>query len=376
MKSTQKRYHHFEDQRFNRLLHIVSELERGNAKTAKLQLDDWPKLQFRESSEDLKYHLFLMALGKRLGDLQRAHETNLYLLDFETKQIDLFDLMGRKMPLVAAASSVANALLASLLMDPETTTVNPVLIDIGMGTGRQEMALLELLATFGQRAPKRMIIIGLEPDEQSLNQAQTKLLAKAREIGISLEFIPICKRVEELKPEDWKWLKVFGKNAVINEAFALHHVPSHDGIKDFIIERLRALNPAAFILSEPDSDHETSSLSQRFQNAWKHFGLVFSVIDLLDIHFNEKSAMKVQFFAREIEDILGTPEDLRTERHETAEMWLARLKRAGFSPMNHEKLKTAATAVSQYPLIKSTTHPEHLSLDFINEPIVSVLAVE
>ena len=57
----------------------------------------------------------------------------------------------------------------------------------------------------------------------------------------------------------------------------------------------------------------------------------------MSIDKQERTALKL-FFGREIDDIIGNQFQERYERHEPADMWIYRLKKAGFSITNHFEL--------------------------------------
>lgn len=321
-------------------------------------------------ASDLKTELFRNALLKRIG--RGEDDTgNLYLLDSNLKQIDLFNVLATKFPLVSMAGWYANECLIPLLSEAPDAT----LVDVGMGTGQQLVAMVRQMAASG-RLPRKLSVIGIEPAANCLEVAAASFASLEREHGIEIPFRAIHARIEDLRASDWSSLSGAGQPLVFNEAFALHHVTGRSGdddddAKDAAIRRIRDLRPLGFVLSEPESDHETADLRSRFMNAWKHFGLVFDVIDRIDIPLEQRKALKVVFFAREIEDILGSSEDRRYERHETSRMWLDRLGRAGFAPRPKPEISGAPTS----PLIDCKWKGDRFSLELENEPIVSVISV-
>src|SRR5262249_10343385 len=76
--------------------------------------------------------------------------------------------------------------------------------------------------------------------------------------------------------------------------------------------------------------HAEPELRRRLENCRQHFGLTFRLLDRLPLAPGEREAIKTHFFGREILDILGADDAVRSERHELLSTWQARLVRAGF----------------------------------------------
>jgi hypothetical protein len=274
--------------------------------------------------QDIIFVLFGKALIKQF-DPQLTNESNLYLKSYEIPQIELFNLLAKRLPFASYASMIANDILLHLMNREGEITI----IDIGIGTGRQMVDLLNLLQS-NQYAPK-LTICGIEPDHNSLGQAQRHIEERAYQLGLDTTFIPILSTIEEISAHSIT-REIKGK-AVINAAFALHHIRERPGVidvRDEVLQKLRSIEPAGVVLCEPDSNHNQIGLKERFQQSWNHYGTLFACIDGLAITNEEKLSLKV-FFGREIEDVLGNCDENRSERHESTGIWLQRLTKVGFS---------------------------------------------
>ena len=315
--------------------------------------------------EDLQYYIFASALSRRLAS-ERTAEINLYLRQFGSTQISLFNLLAEHLPTVSLAGPLANALLSRFVGGHEEVT----LLDIGIGSGRQETALLYALAAEG-RLPKRLNVIAIEPDAGSLIEAQTALWEASVELGFELDFLPVHKLVEELDDADWTYFAGYDSPLVVHAAFAAHHVRCTDAspARDELFRRLRELDPDAVVLAEPNSNHHSSSLRERFLNAWYHFGLTFRLIDRLGVSREESAAMKM-FFAREIDDIVANAEETRCERHENVETWVERLRRAGFTPYADTGF---ARDFARHDAVRVTAREGYVGLDYADETLVAVI---
>ncbi|MBW3573081.1 MAG: GRAS family protein [Gemmatimonadetes bacterium] len=345
---------------------VVDETLAGRTENARMLLSDLVDRQLNAGagSEDLQYYIFASALSRRLAS-EKSAEINLYLRQFQTPQISLFNLLARHLPTVRMAGPLANEVLAGFVGAHDEVT----LLDVGIGSGRQEVGLLYLLA-MQRRLPRKLNVIAIEPDAGSLRQAGASLADAARTLGMELHFHPVHKVVEELDDADWRFFASFAAPMVVLGAFAVHHVRSsaRGNARDVLFRRLRALEPDAVVLCEPSSNHDSPCLRERFAAAWHHFGLTFRIIDGLQIGGAEKSAMKM-FFAREIEDILANAEEARCERHEPVDAWVRRLREAGFSPCTDFGL---VGAPSSGP-VRVAARDGYLGLDYGDETLVAIV---
>ncbi len=346
------------------LLAVVDEIAAGRIQGARRLLAHHVDAQLGPDADDLPYYIFASALSRRVAS-EKTAEINLYLRRFQDPQISLFNLLATHLPTVALAGPIANALLARFLGGHDEVT----LLDIGIGSGRQETALLYALARAG-RLPRRLNLVAVEPDAESLETARASLAAAAGALGMELRFTGINRVVEELDAADWERVAAYHAPLVVHAAFAAHHLrrAGTSCPRDDLFRRLRELDPDAVVLAEPSSDHHTSSLRARFENAWHHFGLTFRLIDRLGVGDAEAAAMKM-FFAREIEDILGNDEEARCERHEPVEAWMERLRRAGFTP--YADLGFARELPSEH--VRVAPREGYVGLDYADETLVAVI---
>ncbi len=119
------------------------------------------------------------------AESEKTAELNLYLRQFRDTQISLFNLLTRHLPTVSLTAPLANELLARFVGGHDEVT----LLDIGIGSGHQEVAMLRLLAKQG-RLPRRLNVIAIEPDAGSLIESQSALFEATAEAGVELEFVP------------------------------------------------------------------------------------------------------------------------------------------------------------------------------------------
>jgi hypothetical protein len=310
--------------------------------------------------------VFASALAQRLRG-KTSDEANLYLRRFEVPQIELFNLLGRHVPMAGLATRIANDALTQAMAGQ----TNPTLIDLGIGTGRQFNALLGELAAAGQ-LPRQLTVVGIEPAAEALQQARTTLQATASELGVELRFLGFASSVEALTDADWQAVSAAcGARPAINAAFALHHIADNaagQGQRRAVLSRLHGLNPRCLVLSEPDVDHLEPRFLQRFRNCFAHFGAVFAVLDKLPLSQADRDALKVGFFGREIADILGADEGQRSERHESAAAWMQHLALTGFDL----QVPTAALPTSVHAAVSVERCGQRAAIVAAGVPVVSV----
>ncbi|HET7232261.1 MAG TPA: GRAS family protein [Longimicrobium sp.] len=348
------------------LLSVAQEAAAGredNARALLARLVD-EQLEGDAHGADLHAYLFATALSRRLRSDKTA-ELNLYLRQFRDTQISLFNLLAQHLPTVSLTAPLANELLARFVGGNEEVT----LLDIGIGSGHQEVTMLRMLAQQG-RLPRRLNVIAIEPDAGSLIESQMALFEATVEAGVELEFVPVHKVVEDVTDEEWAQFAAFECPLVVNASFAAHHIRCGEGepLRDQVFRRIRELDPDAVVLSEPSSNHHAASLVTRFQNAYHHFGLTFRLIDQLEVTPQEAAAMKM-FFAREIEDIVSNAEETRCERHEPVDAWVQRLSRAGFTPYADFDFARAL----RHPLVRVAPRDGYVALEYADEPLVAVI---
>lgn len=311
--------------------------------------------------------VFASALAQRMAG--RASEVaNLYLRRFEVPQIQLFNLLGRHVPMVGMATRIANDTMIQAIAGQ----AHPTLIDVGIGTGRQIAVLLGDLAA-ADRLPPRLTVIGIEPSRPALNEARCTLEAVAAGLGVDLQFHAYAASAEALGDDDWRAIAAAcSTRPVVNASFALHHIADDargQELRSAVLRQLHRLAPQCLVLSEPDVDHVEPRFLQRFRHCCAHFGAVFGVLDTLPLPQAERDALKVGFFGREIFDVLATPEALRSERHETAATWRDRLVATGYSV----RLATTPLPASGHAGVTAAVRGERIAILAGDEPVVSIL---
>lgn len=259
---------------------------------------------------------------------------NLYDTADGVSQIRLFDILIHQFPFVKYSQEMTNKAIVNVLKQHEEACI----IDIGIGLGTQMVHVLEKAAELPNL--RKLTIIGIEPFANALRKAGDRINAYKSQVGFELKFVPVAEYIEYT---DFKKLHIDGAACIVNASLALHHIKT-DADRSRVIADIKSLQPAAFLLIEPNVNHFTNDLAARVVNSYEHFIALFHVIDRLDASDDDKNGLKL-FFGRELEDILSKANDEeRFEKHEPVSAWLHRLKKAGFVTAT-SPLITSATEV-------------------------------
>jgi hypothetical protein len=282
------------------------------------------------SNEKLLSHICSSSLIARM-DNASYQMNNIYLHQFDIPQIVLFYKMIEAYPQVACSHSIANQFIEHTIRNLLSVTI----FDIGIGKGKQCESLIYSVCRKGYDL-RTINIIGLDPDPENIRHTEKLFNGLNGQVYCEVNYYPMCHLIENLTEKDFREIKeIAGSNLIINSAYAMHHVSHrlHDTeYRTGLFSRLKALDPLLFTLIEPNSDHDIESLTRRAKNCWHHFSVVFNLIDRSSVSSEHRLVIKEKFFGREIHDIFGVSDYLRSERHETIENWLLRLTRAGFRP--------------------------------------------
>lgn len=308
-------------------------------------------------SQKLLATLLIKALNKKIGS--ESIDENIYSKKYETPQIQLFNILIEKFPFVNISQSLTNqAIVEAIGESPEVT-----IIDIGIGQGTQMLHIIESAKSLP--GLKKMHLVGIEPFADALSRAEENIKSRREQVPFDLVFTSIHDYAENV---DFSAIEGLYDKIIVNASLALHHIQS-DAKRTETIANIKKINPAAFLLIEPNVNHFEPDFFARFQNCYNHYHALFQVIDRLDIAQNDKNALKL-FFGREIEDVIGKDEKDRFEKHEPALRWIERLHETGFSLGNPFRAYPRRTDTG----VEITYHPEgFLGFTFDKETVLAVL---
>lgn len=283
-------------------------------------------LQFFEPADDIS-RICRQALS---GENRAADHIYLSGLQNKDKQINVFDLVLRNVDSVRVATGTAFNMMRDFYSQGQRSLTH---FNIGIGKGHFEVQLIRALAEGEKALPSYIKIIGLDIDEYSLREAGENI-ARAAAVylpdSVKVEYASICAFAEKVPEEQWEEIRGHGTDSLgVISAFTLHHLPGSEDRKK-VLQKVADCHAGVFLQIEPDVNHFTPELPDRLGNCWRHFGTLFKLIDRKGLEKAEADALKYLFFKREIDDILGNEEGLRSEKHEEATAWTDRCREAGF----------------------------------------------
>ena len=355
---------------YDKLIGACTDLVAGREQKAKSAVEELVLEEVRVDTpnEALLSHIVATALMRRI-DRRLLASKNIYLDDFDVPQIVLFYKMLEAYPQVAASHVIANQFLMRALRGRDAITI----FDIGIGKGKQVAGLLRSAAEQGV-LPKRVHVVGLDPDPANVFDSGRLMEEIDSQVSGEIRYHPICALLEDLGSDQLYSIKRLSRTLLVNSAYTMHH--SAHAVGD--VERrtgyfqlLRALEPRLLTLVEPSSDHDEEGLERRLHNCWTHFSTVFDLVDRSSIEPEHKFLVKRKFFGREIDNIFGVSDHLRSERHEPMESWLLRLAKAGFRTYPYRDVQVDLPDYCDWSLSEGVA-----SLGYESVPLVGVFAVE
>lgn len=345
---------------FGNLYQLVSAAENESFTQVKDELYGFYKQCTNEMENDSSKFLSALLLNSYMAHKggSQNHE-NIYLRNYEVSQIQLFDILIAKLPYVKYSQAIVNHKIAELLNGLQEAT----LFDIGIGLGTQVRNILNQCREM--KGLKKLVVVGIEPGAEALTTAEQSIMSMQAEMPFTIEFKGYHGFAENM---NLTTLDYGTSNIIVNASLALHHIQTNEK-RTQVLEQIKLLNPTGLFLIEPNVNHFEPSFLKRFCNCFNHFYALFQTIDGLDIHTNEKSALKL-FFGREMEDIIGKPEAERFEKHEPASTWINRLRQLNYT-LKSEQL---SLPVSHESGVQIASHTEgFIGFTFENETVLSII---
>lgn len=323
---------------------------------------------YHEALEDLENpeSMFAYSIAKAMRKHFEDEQSNehIYLQKFEIPQIRLFELLIQQFPLANLSQHCVNTLLADTLAKHS----NPVLMDIGIGTGMQVSNIIEQLLRNPDCQVKNLTVVGIEPYGEALKATKQNITSVSQKATFSINLMTKEAFIERLSfDEICQLLPSKYDGLYVNASFALHHIQTAEDRK-LVFENLKKLKVDAFVLSEPNSNHFEKNYQKRFENCVNHYGTLFKIIDTLEITNQEKAALKL-FFSREIDDVLGNTENVRVEKHYATEQWVSLFEETGFE-LKKPQAKFDYKALNG--TILQTELPDRYATEFKGEEITSL----
>ncbi len=316
--------------------------------------------------KDRLQYVFLKCFRARINK-ENIHASNLYSVSGPNDMLSAFKVLTEKTPLIRFGYECANRIIK------DTGYIH--IIDIGIGNATQWYYYMDLIKS---DPPKHLRLTGIDLsysiDEpyKHLNAIGKSLSKYARNLNIPFTFYPIVSNAETL---DFNTVERDpNETLVINATLALHHIPSNiitdEDNLEMLLTKLYNMKPHFLTITEPDSNHNSSSFVPRVDNALKHYGAIFNALHML-LDNDDRAIIESMFFNKEIYNVVAMEGIDRIERHEHHDIWRQRLTNAGFNlypPIDRNMLSDVLNLNDKFEI---TNDNDILTLNFDGTSLVS-----
>ncbi|CAA0809441.1 Scarecrow-like protein 9 [Striga hermonthica] len=229
-------------------------------------------------------------------------------------------------------------------------------VDFGIMYGFQWPCFLERLSA-RRGGPPSLRITGIDlpcrgfrPSER-VEETGRRLAGYAEAFRVPFEFNAIARKWETITLDDLK-IEV-DEVLVVNSLFRMRSladetVVEEESPRDAVLNLIRRMNPALFVLGIMNGAHGGPFFAPRFREALFHYSALFDMLDVNvgpDVH--ERVLLERGVFGRQAMNVIACEGSERVERPETYRKWQARIMRAGFEqfPLDREIMDMAREKV-------------------------------
>ncbi|KAL3732216.1 hypothetical protein ACJRO7_028968 [Eucalyptus globulus] len=228
------------------------------------------------------------------------------------------------------------------------------IIDFGILYGFQWPCLIKRLSSRTGGPPKIRITgidlpqPGFKPAER-VEETGRRLKNYAKTFGVPFEFNAIAQRWDTIQLEDLRIDK--DEVLVVNSMFRLKNLLDETVVtespRDIVVNLMRKMNPAVFILGVTNGAYSAPFFISRFQEALFHFSTMFDMLDTNIPRDIPERMLIEKLFGCGAMNVIACEGSERIERPETYKKWQVRIMRGGFTPLplNEEIVKTAKDRV-------------------------------
>ncbi|KAK3422490.1 hypothetical protein EUGRSUZ_G02940 [Eucalyptus grandis] len=226
--------------------------------------------------------------------------------------------------------------------------------DFGILYGFQWPCLIKRLSSRPGGPPKIRITgidlpqPGFKPAER-VEETGRRLKNYAKTFGVPFEFNAIAQRWDTIQLEDLRIDK--DEVLVVNSMFRLKNLLDDTVVtespRDIVVNLMRKMNPAVFILGVTNGAYSAPFFISRFQEALFHFSTMFDMLDTNVPRDIPERMLIEKLFGCGAMNVIACEGSERIERPETYKQWQVRIMRGGFTPLplNEEIVKTAKDRV-------------------------------
>lgn len=215
------------------------------------------------------------------------------------------------------------------------------IVDFGILYGVQWPCLMKKLTMREGGAPKVRItgIDFAQPGFQKNNRVEEtgrRLVAKAKELGVELEYHAIAGKWEHITPAQLALRD--DETLVVNSMFRLRNLLDETVMasspRKMVLSKIHSLNPKVFVMGVISAGYNSPFFMARFRETINHFSAVFDAIHSScppDAELRRLAEQEI--LGREMLNIIACEGTERIERAETYRQWQSRSINAGFKQL-------------------------------------------
>lgn len=236
-------------------------------------------------------------------------------------------------PFLRLSSLVSNQAILEAMEGERVVHV----VDLGGSDPSQWIALLHSLAA-RREGPPHLRVTAVGESGEFLARMASVLSEEAEKLDIPFQFHSVIARLEAL---DVGSLRVkTGEALAITSLLQLHPLLAPDSAAaprkhlsskvESFLSSLRGLSPKIMVVTEQESNHNGSSLKERFVESLYFYAAMFDCLELTVARQWAERARAERLFGEEIKNIIACEGSERKERHEKLEKWMQRMEMCGF----------------------------------------------
>lgn len=221
-----------------------------------------------------------------------------------------------------------------------------VLMDIGIGEGHQMALLLEKIADYltarSISTVKKIMVVGIDMDEESLDRARTILdqlsCTRLKPLGIEVSLVLSCITIENfIKYFDWaiKLIKERNSFDVVVTSMTLHHLFGADGKEKLLRFVKDVVQPKLFVVNEIYSGQEVNIGTLDPRHAYDtrtYFENEIELIERYDLGVHngqDLNKMVNEFLLTEVRSLLNEPRNQQKEFFIAPRDWEGLFRKVG-----------------------------------------------
>ncbi|CAH9104148.1 unnamed protein product [Cuscuta epithymum] len=302
-------------------------------------------------------HYFADGLEARMaGSGTKIYKALITMPTSASDVLKAYQLFLAACPFRKISNFFSNHTIMNLIAQQDTTSVH--IIDFGIFYGFQWPCFIQRLSRIPGGPPKLRITgidfpqPGFRPAER-VEETGRRLANYSQRFNVPFEFHAIAQKWETIKPEDLKIKE--GELLAVNCLYRLRNLLDETVVlnspRDTVLDLIRRLNPAVFIMGAINGLYNAPFFITRFREALFHYSSLFDMLEATTPReVPERVLLEKVLFGREAMNVIACEGGERIERPETYKQWQVRIQRAGFRPLpvNEEIMKTSKERVKVY----------------------------